>query len=81
MSDQEYLTKVLFWRVKIDDQIAATYDESVHQEEDGAVRFDDMTSIFRSEIDGTSHWSIRAWISFLAKRRKAKEKVSVLLEP
>ena len=41
-------------------------DESVHREEDGAVRFDDLASIFRSEIDGTSHWSIRAWQSFLA---------------
>ena len=57
------------------------HDESIYQEEDGAVRFDDVASIFRSEFDGTSHWSFRAWISFLAKRRRSKEKVSVLLEP
>ena len=29
-------------------------DESVHREEDGAVRFDDLASIFRSEFDGTA---------------------------
>ena len=41
------------------------HDESV--QEDGAVRFDELASIFRSEFDGTSHCPIRAWISFLAK--------------
>ena len=43
------------------------HDESVHWEEDRAVRFDDLTSIFTSEFDGTSQWSVRAWISFVAK--------------
>ena len=42
------------------------HDESVHRDEVGAVRFDDLASIFRSEFDGTSHWSMRAWKSFLA---------------
>ena len=31
------------------------HDESTHREEDGAVRFEDLASIFRSEFDGTSH--------------------------
>ena len=43
------------------------HDDSLRREEDGAVRFDDLASIFWSEFDGTSHWSIRAWKSFLAK--------------
>ena len=37
------------------------HDESVHREDDGAVRFDDLASTLRSEFDGTSHWPVRAW--------------------
>ena len=57
------------------------HDESIHQEEDGAVRFDDVASIFRSEFDGTSHWSIRAWISFLAKGGGQKKRFQYCLNP
>ena len=52
-----------------------TQTSQIHREEDGAVRFDDLASIFRSEFDGTSHWSIRAWISFLAKGGGQKKRV------
>ena len=51
------------------------------REDDGVVRFDDLTKLFQSMITGTSHWSIEAWISFLAKGGGPKKKVSVLLEP
>ena len=43
------------------------------REEDGAVRFDDLADLFKSKFEATSHRSIEAWISFLAKeegRRK-----------
>ena len=57
------------------------HDNSVHREEDGAVRFDDVASIVRSEIDGTSHWSMRAWISFLAKGGGQKKRFQYCLNP
>ena len=34
------------------------HDESVHREDDGAVRFDDLAQLFKSRFAGTSHWSI-----------------------
>ena len=46
-----------------------------------AVRFDDPAEFFKSRFAGTSHWSIEAWDQLPGKRRRAKEKVSVLLEP
>ena len=56
-------------------------DDTIHREDDGAVRCDDMASIFRSEFDGTSHWSIRAWISFLAKGEGQKKRFQYCLNP
>ena len=41
-------------------------DESVHPEDDGAVRFDDLAQKFKSKFDGTSQWTIEARIAFLA---------------
>ena len=43
------------------------HDDTVHREDDGAVRFDDLAELFKSRFAGTAHWSIEAWISFLAK--------------
>ena len=57
------------------------HDESVHREEDGAVRFDDVASIFRSEFGGTLHWSIRAWMSFLAKGGGQKKRFQYCSNP
>ena len=34
------------------------YDESVHREDDGAVRFQDLAEEFKAKFDGTSQWSI-----------------------
>ena len=50
------------------------HDDAVHREEDGAVRFEDLASIFRSRNASTSHWSIWTWPSLLAKRRSSKRK-------
>ena len=43
------------------------HDESVHREEDGAVRFDELAELCKSSFEATSHWTIQALISFLAK--------------
>ena len=51
------------------------------EKKNGAVRCDDLASIFRSEFDGTSHWSIRAWISFLAKGGGQKKRFQYCLSP
>ena len=56
------------------------YDETIPREDDGAVRFDALIEKFKVKFDGTSQWTVHAWITFLTKRR-TKEKVSILLEP
>ena len=43
------------------------YDDTVHREDDGAIRFDDLAELFESRFAGTSYWSIQASTSFLAK--------------
>ena len=43
------------------------HDDSVNREEDGAVKCEDLASIFRSRITSSSHWSIRTWLSFLQR--------------
>ena len=40
---------------------------TVHREDDGAVRFDDLAEKFKAKFDGTSQWQNEAWITFLAK--------------
>ena len=57
------------------------HDDSVHREEDRSVRFDDLASIFRSEFDGDLALVNSSLDKLLGKRRKTKEKVSVMLEP
>ena len=57
------------------------HDESFHREEDEAIRFDDLASIFRSEFDGPSQWSSRSWISFLAKGGGPKKRFQYCLNP
>ena len=43
------------------------HDDTVHREDDGAVRFDDLAEKFKAKFDGISQGSIEAWITFLAK--------------
>ena len=43
------------------------HDDTVHREDDGVVRFDDLVEMFQSRFAGTSHGSIEACISSLAE--------------
>ena len=43
------------------------HDDSANREDDGAVKFEDLASIFRSKFLSSSHWSIRTWLSFLQR--------------
>ena len=46
------------------------HDDSVNREEDGAVKFQDLASIYRSRIMSSSHWSVNSNMAKLfAKRR------------
>ena len=40
------------------------HDDRVHRKDDGAVRFDDLVETFKAKFDGTSQWSIEAWITW-----------------
>ena len=57
------------------------HDGTVHREDDGAVRFDDLAELFKSRFAGNSHWSIEAWISFLAKGEGQKKRIQYCLNP
>ena len=51
------------------------HDDTVHREDDGAVRVDDLTEKFKAMFDGTSQWSFDDWITFLARRGGPKKSV------
>ena len=53
------------------------HDDTVDREEDGAARFEDLASIFRSRNASTS----QNMAELLAKRRWSQEKIPVLREP
>ena len=57
------------------------HDDTVHREDDGAVRFDDLTEMFESRFAGASHWSIEPWISFLAKGGGPKKGFQCFMNP
>ena len=57
------------------------HDDTVHRGDDGAVRFDDLTEMFKSRFAGTSYWSIQAWISFLARGGGQKKRFQCCLNP
>ena len=57
------------------------HDDTVHREDDGAVRSDDMAEKFEAKFDGTSQWSIEAWITFLAKRGGPKKRFQYCVNP
>ena len=46
-----------------------------------AVRFDDLAENFKAKFDGTSQWSIDAWIAFLAKGGGPKKRFQYCLNP
>ena len=43
------------------------HDDTVHREDDGAVRLENLAELFKAKFDGTSQWTVEAWIAFLAK--------------
>ena len=57
------------------------HDDTVHREDDGAVRFDDLAEMFQSRFAGTSYWSVEAEISFLAKGGGPKKTFQYCLNP
>ena len=57
------------------------HDDTVHREDDGAVRLDDLAEKFKAKFDGTSPWSIEAWITFLAKAGRRKRRFQYCLNP
>ena len=58
------------------------HGKSVHREEDGAVRFDDILEEFKKKkVDGASQRPLNDWISFLAKGRGAKKRFQYWLNP
>ena len=57
------------------------HDESVPREDDEAVRFDDLAEHFEAHIDGTSEWTVDAWITFLAKGGGPVKRFEYCLNP
>ena len=55
------------------------HDDTVHREDDGDVRFNDLAEKFKSKLDGTSQWSIETWITFLAKGGGQKKRCQYCL--
>ena len=61
--------------------IVLQHDDTVHREDDGAVRFDDLAEKFKAKFAGASQWSIEAWITCLAKGGGPKKKFQYCLNP
>ena len=57
------------------------HDDSVHREDDGAVRFDDQAELFKSSFAGTSQWPIEARITFMAKGGGPNKRFQYCLKP
>ena len=57
------------------------HDETIPREDDGAVRFDDLIEKFKVKFDGTSQWTVQAWINFLAKGGGKKRRFQYCLNP
>ena len=55
--------------------------DTVHREDDGAVRFDDLAEKFKAKFDGTSQWSIEACNFFLATRGGPNKRFQYCLNP
>ena len=58
------------------------HDQSVPQEDDGAVRFDDVLEEFKKKkFDGALQWSPEDWISTLARGGGPKKRFQHCLNP
>ena len=56
------------------------HDDTVHRQENGAVRFDDLAEKIKAQFEATSHWSIEVVITFLA-RGGPKKRFQYCLNP
>ena len=50
------------------------HDDTVHREDDGVVRFDELAEKFKAKFDVTSQWPIDALNNFPGKRRRTEAK-------
>ena len=57
------------------------HDDTVHRDDDGVVRFDDLAEKFKAKFAGTSQRSIEALITFLAKGGGPKKRFQYCLDP
>ena len=57
------------------------HDDWVNREEDRAVKFEDLASIFRSRITSSSHWSIRKWLRFWQREIGITKRFQYCLDP
>ena len=57
------------------------HDDTVPREDDGAVKFQELASIFRSAFTSSSHWSIRTWQSFLQRGGGIKKRFQYCVDP
>ena len=55
------------------------HDSSIHREEDGAVRFDDLIEKLKERFLSTLQWTV-SLVEFSGKRRRKEENISILLE-
>ena len=57
------------------------HDASIHREDDGAVRFDDIMEEIKAKFDGTSQWPFGTWITSLAQGGEPKKRFQYCLNP
>ena len=57
------------------------HDDSVNRELDGAVKFEDLASIFQLRVASSLHWSIRTWPSFLHRGGGIRKRFQYCVDP
>ena len=57
------------------------HDDTVPREDDGAAKFQDLASIYRSQFTSSSHWSLRTWLSFLQRGGGIKKRFQYCVDP
>ena len=57
------------------------YDASIPREDDGAVRFGELSVKFKVKFVGTLQCTVDAWVSFLAKEGGEKKNIQYCLNP
>ena len=57
------------------------HDQTVPQEEDGAVEFRILAPMCRSEFTSSQRWSIRTWLNYLQKGGGPKKRFQCCVDP